>query len=66
MKEKYVAPEAGYVLPETLLDPDYGDNQFGKGSNPGGNSTHTGAKENMFVWDDDIDGEDDNWGYSGF
>lgn len=69
MKKQYCAPVAYNVYGENLLGlPDDGGFDFhSKGGDVGG---ETGVNDNnakdIFVWDDDFDGEDDNWGYSGF
>lgn len=63
MKKEYIVPLVYNVFGENVLwepQPQYGSSGDSTGQNDGS------AKESMLVWDDDFDGEDDNWGYSGF
>lgn len=62
MKKEYIVPLAYNVLGENILY----EPQPQTGSSGDSSGQHDGqAKENMLVWDDDFD-DDDNWGYSGF
>lgn len=65
MKKQYCTPIAYKIYGDDLLQVNF--DEVSKGGTVDGETGKGGsAKENIFVWDDDFDGEDDNWGYSGF